>query len=495
MATLAESFLEDLNDLSDDEVVREELEEVEVDEGQGTREQVRVSYEKLSDVAKLASSERYQRVISQVREELARAEGDLPRAWQGDEDPTYKLLVECNALAVDIENEVAAVHGFLKDKYRSKFPELESLIHHPLDYARTVKAIGNEEDLTKLNLEPVLSHSMIMVVTVTATTTVGKPLDAQQLQVVMEAADHILQLEADKEAILKLVEARMNLMAPNLSVLLGSTVAAKLMGVAGGLVPLSKIPACNVQVLGQKRKVIIGMSSKQTEPHQGFVYDCEVVQKTPKSWRMKAAKLIAMKCTLLARTDAYGQDPTGETGRQMRAAVLAKIEKWQEPPPAKIVKPLPRPDADARKRRGGKRYRKMKERYGLTEIQKLANRVKFNEAEDEILDGDELVGVGMLGKDGSGRIRAMAAEKRVKVTKAIQRKVEKTPAFKAGAGAKSGIATSLAFTPVQGIELVNPNARTTDAQDGTKSYFADSRGFASSIVPGRRSGVPGAGKS
>lgn len=44
----------------------------------------------------------------------------------------------------------------------------------------------------------------------------------------------------------------------------GSTVAAKLMGVAGGLVPLSKIPACNVQVLGQKRKVVIGMSSKQT---------------------------------------------------------------------------------------------------------------------------------------------------------------------------------------------------------------------------------------
>lgn len=41
----------------------------------------------------------------------------------------------------------------------------------------------------------------------------------------------------------------------------------------------------------------------------------------------------------------------------------------------------------------------------IAEIQKLANRVKFNEAEDEILDGDELVGVGMLGKDGSGRIR------------------------------------------------------------------------------------------
>lgn len=39
------------------------------------------------------------------------------------------------------------------------------------------------------------------------------------------------------------------------------------------------------------------------------------------------------------------------------------------------------------------------------EIEKLANRVKFGEAEEEVLDGDELVGVGMLGKEGSGRIR------------------------------------------------------------------------------------------
>lgn len=48
-----------------------------------------------------------------------------------------------------------------------------------------------------------------------------------------------------------------------MSALQGTAVAAKLMGIAGGLVPLSKIPACNVQVLGQKRKVLIGMSSKQ----------------------------------------------------------------------------------------------------------------------------------------------------------------------------------------------------------------------------------------
>jgi RNA processing factor Prp31 len=36
--------------------------------------------------------------------------------------------VECNKLAVDIDNEIAIVHNFLRDKYRLKFPELESLV-------------------------------------------------------------------------------------------------------------------------------------------------------------------------------------------------------------------------------------------------------------------------------------------------------------------------------------------------------------------------------
>jgi U4/U6 small nuclear ribonucleoprotein PRP31 len=48
--------------------------------------------------------------------------------------------------------------------------------------------------------------------------------------------------------IIKFVESRMHQIAPNLSAAIGSEVAARLMGVAGGLMSLSKMPACNVQV-------------------------------------------------------------------------------------------------------------------------------------------------------------------------------------------------------------------------------------------------------
>jgi U4/U6 small nuclear ribonucleoprotein PRP31 len=40
----------------------------------------------------------------------------------------------------------------------------------------------------------------------------------------------------------------MNVLAPNLSSIVGTTTAAKLLGVAGGLNALAKMPACNVHV-------------------------------------------------------------------------------------------------------------------------------------------------------------------------------------------------------------------------------------------------------
>ena len=68
---------------------------------------------------------------------------------------------------------------------------------------------------------------------------------------------------------------------------------------------------------------------------------------------------------------------------------------------------LPVPDLEPKKRRGGKRYRKMKEKYGLTDVQKAANRVQFNQAEEEFLDGEEVVGLGMVGKQGTGNLRKL----------------------------------------------------------------------------------------
>ena len=70
--------------------------------------------------------------------------------------------------------------------------------------------------------------------------------------------------------------------------------------------------------MGAKRKNLAGYSTASVQPHQGFVFQSDIVQQTPPAFRKKAAKVVGSKCTLLARMDAYGQDPSGGAGQQMQ---------------------------------------------------------------------------------------------------------------------------------------------------------------------------------
>ncbi|PNX76911.1 U4/U6 small nuclear ribonucleoprotein Prp31-like, partial [Trifolium pratense] len=302
-----------------------------------------------------------------------------------EDDPEYQLIVECNALSVDIENEIVIIHNFIRDKYRLKFPELESLVHHPIDYARVVKKIGNEMDLTLVDLEGLLPSAIIMVVSVTASTTSGKPLPEEVLSKTIEACDRALDLDSAKKKVLDFVESRMGYIAPNVSTIVGSAVAAKLMGTAGGLSALAKMPACNVQLLGAKKKNLAGFSTATSQFHVGYIEQTEIFQTTPPNFRPRACRLLAAKATLAARVDSIRGDPSGKTGRSLKDEIHKKIEKWQEPPPAKQPKPLPVPDSEPKKKRGGRRLRKMKERYAITDMRKLANRMQFGIPEESSL--------------------------------------------------------------------------------------------------------------
>ena len=118
---------------------------------------------------------------------------------------------------------------------------------------------------------------------------------------------------------------------------------------------------------------------------------------------MRACRLLASKSALAARVDSSRGYPTGQAGTSLRAEIHKKIDKWPERPPGKQPKPLP-----VRKKRGGRRLRKMKERclkfpynffyslnlpndiaisirYAITDMQKLANRMQFGVPEESSL--------------------------------------------------------------------------------------------------------------
>lgn len=191
---------------------------------------------------------------------------------------------------------------------------------------------------------------------------------------------------------------------------------------------------------------------------------------------MKAQRKVGAKVALAARVDMAASSPDGQFGLDMLAKLEKEMERLARPPPSKVTKALPRPDAQKKNRRGGARARKAKEAYAQSELSKLQNRMKFGEAEEEEMVGDEIMGMGMIGSS-SGKIRATANDgRKAKLSKSAKGRLASIKTTTSGT-ATSGLASSLAFTPVQGLELVDPSKAAKRVAEANAKWFADDGSF------------------
>ena len=420
-----------------------------------------------------------------------------------EDNPEYHLLTQSNTLSTSIDTEIMIVHKFIRDHYSIRFPELETLVTNPLDYAKVVTIIGNgpmdgdsikalqtsKENRLGATLRSVLDGPSVMIVTVEATTTKGREMTQVELERVMRACEMTLALDRAKKTLTDYVQSRMNLFAPNLTALIGSLTAAQLLNFAGGLTGLAKTPACNLPPLGSKKQSGTGFATNVGVRQQGFLYHSPIIRGIPNDLKRQAMRIVSAKVVLAARVDRVHNSPDGSTGEELKASCLERLEKLTEPPPNKGQRALPAPDDKPARKRGGRRARKAKEATAMTDLRKAQNRMVFGKEEKEVGygTGEGTKGLGMIGQGNDGRIRNLQIDQRTKAKLSAKNKgwggatpvggsASSLRGFGQGAGAGidlrgkglrssgvgttmgagAGTASSLAFTPVQGLELVDP---------------------------------------
>ena len=145
--TLADSFLNDLDELEEDND-EEEQEEVNEELANDLEESDDDVMAELKDEGvdakiKLQSSERYRRHMSAIAER-----SEKPASFDDDEE--YALIVESNEILVKMDAELHEVHAYVNDLYGKKFPELETLVPSKLEYLRVVAQMRNEMDMTQV---------------------------------------------------------------------------------------------------------------------------------------------------------------------------------------------------------------------------------------------------------------------------------------------------------------------------------------------------------
>jgi U4/U6 small nuclear ribonucleoprotein PRP31 len=259
------------------------------------------------------------------------------------------LIIPSNKYLAQVAMELSTAHQDLIDAYSAKFPDLAELVLDLSSYKNAVQQIRNEMDVTRVDLSSILTPNQIITISVAGSTTMGRPLTESELNKVDSVCQYMDDMLKIQNELTNFVKNRMNDWAPNTSALVGPSIAAKLVGMAGGLAELSRIPACNLQVLGQVKANAAargGLSTISTKPHTGILNDCDLVQSCPSYLHRKALKAVAAKLALAVRCDFVNVD-TGRarnelSGKAFRTKVEELIQQWQAPDKAQVLKALPK---------------------------------------------------------------------------------------------------------------------------------------------------------
>ncbi len=103
---------------------------------------------------------------------------------------------------------------------------------------------------------------------------------------------------------------------PNISTLLGTLLAARLLAQAGSLEKLAKMSSSTIQLLGAEKALFRFMKARGREkvraPKFGILFTHPDVSGAPRDKQGKIARLLSSKLTIAARADFYSKENKGE---------------------------------------------------------------------------------------------------------------------------------------------------------------------------------------
>ncbi|ELP91368.1 U4/U6 small nuclear ribonucleoprotein Prp31, putative [Entamoeba invadens IP1] len=307
---------------------------------------------------------------------------DMSMISEKDKDPEYMLLVNVPKMLLAVTNQISALHTHIKEIYSKQFPELPILVPDSVEYAMAVKQIKLESDITKVDLSQILTPAVIIGVVTAAANRKNTFLNEKEYEIAFKECDELIHLQQCYQEVIDYLESRMNFLAPNMTSIVGPEITAKLISAAGGLGVMISLPSNIVQLLGQKQIALNGFSSTHHVPHAGYLYYSDLVQDVDVDLRKKANRFLAGKVTLAARADFEGGSGDGSVGRFLKTAYDKRVAELVKPPPLKGKKVIVPPDVKRRKnKRGGKRVKRIREMYSMTEIRKDMNRMEFGKPE------------------------------------------------------------------------------------------------------------------
>merc|ERR1712004_749687 len=139
----------------------------------------------------------------------------------------------------------------------------------------------------------------------------------------------VLEIQEYRGQLYEYLKNRMIAIAPNLTVVVGELIGARLISHAGSLLNLSKHPASTVQILGAEKALFKALKTKHDTPKYGLIYHAQLVGQSGTKLKGKVSRMLAAKASLACRVDALGEETNTDLGIEHRAKVESRIRQLE----------------------------------------------------------------------------------------------------------------------------------------------------------------------
>jgi len=162
----------------------------------------------------------------------------------------------------------------------------------------------------------------------------GTEVSDEDIENVLMLCTQVIELSEYRTQLWEYLKNRMQAIAPNLSVMVGELVGARLIAHAGSLMNLAKQPASTVQILGAEKALFRALKAKHDTPKYGLIYHASLVGQAQPKHKGKISRVLAAKCALSIRVDALGDTSEATVGIDGRLKVEERLRMLEGKLPA-----------------------------------------------------------------------------------------------------------------------------------------------------------------
>lgn len=258
------------------------------------------------------------------------------------------MIIQSIALLDQMDKDINTFAMRVREWYSWHFPELKDVVKDNIMFARaaayiqdkktictptTAKSDGDddEEKADKLPglIEIIGDEDTAKAVQAAAKTSMGMECSAIDMMNIVNFTQRMVKLAEFRKNLSNYLTEKMSIVAPNLSALIGDTVAARLISKAGSLTNLAKAPASTVQILGAEKALFRALKTKGNTPKYGLIYHSTFIGRADAKNKGRISRYLANKCSIATRIDSFSDEPSRLYGEKLRDQVEERLKFYE----------------------------------------------------------------------------------------------------------------------------------------------------------------------